>query len=124
MVSSWTRDGCDVKLDVIPTLKAVLARKRKAEPSWTPSTLKFFDQAVRSARDTRAALGPAKPPTNGTGEMILHGDWRDFRYLDSLSIANRVECMTAWGLMNAGKVEVLARADKEGLGVQWRKAQH
>lgn len=56
---AWLSNGCDMGLDVIPTLTA----RSRGKPPRSIVSWKYFDQAVREARDRRA--GPAPKAGNG-----------------------------------------------------------
>lgn len=55
---NWLRSGCDLEADVLPTLKAVAAKKRGGPPK----TWAYFSNAVFEARDRRLAPAPDVVP--------------------------------------------------------------
>lgn len=55
---SWLSNGCDLKLDILPTLKATGARRPPASVrSWS-----YFTEAVHEARDRRNGKGRESKP--------------------------------------------------------------
>ena len=64
-VMDWIRQGANLDLDIVPTLKAVLskARKRRDDPAFLPTSLNFFDQAVADA--VAARTRPLPETTTG-----------------------------------------------------------
>jgi hypothetical protein len=64
-VLDWIRQGADLDLDIVPTLKAVLAKARKSRgnPDFMPTSLNFFDQAVADAVSARTR--PLPDATHG-----------------------------------------------------------
>jgi hypothetical protein len=46
LVEVWIRQGFDAEKDIIPTVKAVMAKRGKQDP---PSNLKYFDKAIAQA---------------------------------------------------------------------------
>ena len=103
-VGTWLRSGADLQLDILPTLAAVLKRQRQRDPGWTPSTLTYFDQPVADALARRIAPQPA-----GNGAKAPGAPRR------RLSIAEQVALRKKWGLENAPRSVVLARAAVEGM---------
>ncbi len=55
IVASWLRDGADEELDIIPTVRALIARKRERVP-WG-----YFDRAVRECASKRLRAQQANP---------------------------------------------------------------
>lgn len=64
-VRAWLNDGADLELDILPTIKRVMAKRNGQGP---PTSLKYFDQAIADAKATRLTPLPAGTPKgNGNG---------------------------------------------------------
>lgn len=64
-VTAWINDGADLDLDILPTIKRVMAKRNGQGP---PRSLKYFDQAIADAKATRLAPLPnGTPKGNGNG---------------------------------------------------------
>jgi hypothetical protein len=62
-VLEWVRQGADLDLDILPTLKAVTERKRKRDgPQWMPRSLVFYDDAIANAIASRTRPLPEGKP--------------------------------------------------------------
>lgn len=62
-VRMWQEQGCDMERDIIPAVKATIARKHDI------GSLAYFDAPVRKARDMRmVSEQKAEPPTPQTEE--------------------------------------------------------
>jgi uncharacterized protein YdaU (DUF1376 family) len=77
-IARWVTQGCDWSLDVIPTVKAVMAGRSKPVSSWG-----YFTDAVFTARDTRLKEGPPIPsserPKRSAEEQELWMIFDDFQ---------------------------------------------
>jgi biotin operon repressor len=51
---SWVENGCDVEMDILPTVRAIAARK----PPQSISTWRFFTNAIADAKESRLAPLP------------------------------------------------------------------
>lgn len=60
-VRAWLAQGCDPDLDIIPAVRAVIERERRANPQWMPRSLVYFDGAVADAKAARTK--PLREPT-------------------------------------------------------------
>lgn len=61
-VDAWLEAGFDIDLDIMPTIKATMQRKRDGPPH----SLKYFDQAISDAHKTRTTP-PPEGRLNGQG---------------------------------------------------------
>lgn len=75
MIGSWVRGGCDLEADVIPTIEAMMARRRPEEGfvrSWG-----YFSDAVKRATAARLAaelpIEPIKPDGSGRPRQVRRG---------------------------------------------------
>jgi hypothetical protein len=107
-VATWVRQGASIEYDVIPTLAAVYRRQRQRDPSWTPSTLSYFDQPIANAVAARSQPMPAATRANGA----MPGRRK-------LSVAEKVSLAKEWGLSNATADVKQQRAIAEGYGDVW-----
>ena len=87
-VVEWMRQGADLDLDILPTLKAVTERRRKRDgPQWLPNSMSFFDQAITDAVAARtrplpegnpnakpAHAQPSRPSARRNGFLALIAD--------------------------------------------------
>lgn len=74
MVGSWLNSGADLELDILPTIRRVMARRGQGPPR----SLSYFNQAIADAMATRTKpLPPGKPTANGSKsapvETMLRG---------------------------------------------------
>lgn len=58
-VRAWLDDGCDLDLDILPSIASCLAKK---PPGWAPNNLKYFDRPVADAKASRLAPMPEGNP--------------------------------------------------------------
>jgi len=74
-VLDWLRQGADLDLDVIPTLKTVLGKARvsRSNPAFMPTSLNFFDRAIADAVEARTRPLPA----GDTHDHIRRGNRSD-----------------------------------------------
>ena len=63
LVSQWLADGCDPEMDILPTVRALMAKRGNRGP---PNTLKFFAQAIADAKADRVAPMPTATATTTT----------------------------------------------------------
>lgn len=70
----WIREGCDLEMDILPTLRSIGAKKHgKQVRSWN-----FFTEAVFESRDRRIRRGPELPQVLAEGGRP-RGAWRPGR---------------------------------------------
>jgi hypothetical protein len=111
-LSAWLRDGADLELDILPTIAAVVARKRQTIPGWLPTRLDYFDGPVADAKAARLKPLPrGKPASSGRA--------RDATPQRKLSVAERSALIAQWGLQRAGRAEIEAKVRAEGLSNAW-----
>lgn len=55
-VTAWINDGANLDLDILPTIKRVMAKRNGQGP---PRSLKYFDQAIADAKASRLNPLPA-----------------------------------------------------------------
>lgn len=64
MTAAWLRSGADLELDILPTIRRIVAKRGAQGP---PSSLKYFNQAIADAMATRTQpLPPGKPQRQRT----------------------------------------------------------
>jgi uncharacterized protein YdaU (DUF1376 family) len=78
-IARWVTQGCDWSLDVVPTIQAIMAKRKSAVGGWG-----YFTNAVFEARDTRLREGPPAPvaakPRRSPEDQALWQIWDDFGY--------------------------------------------
>lgn len=73
-VSQWLADGADPELDIYPTVRRLMTRKRDGPPS----SLNYFDRAIAQAVAERTRPMPTAEPTgNNHGKRHHHEPKRD-----------------------------------------------
>ena len=84
-VPEWIRQGADLDLDILPTLRDVIAKARESEgPHWLPSSMNFFDKPI-----SRAIARRTKPLPEGETH---HGETNQAR---SVGRAERIAAALA-----------------------------
>lgn len=69
-IAAWIANGWDVQLDILPTIKAVTAR-RTAKKQGLPRTLSFFTDAIADAYRNRVA---ARRPASDSSNVVQIGE--------------------------------------------------
>jgi hypothetical protein len=84
--AKWIDGGCDLELDILPTVRRMVANHRGGPiVGWW-----FFTRAVVEARDRRLTPLPILPPRpNGSWQPSTHRDWRD-EQAETAAISKRV----------------------------------
>lgn len=70
-LNAWLRSGCDLLLDIAPTITQLIGRARLKDPTWTPKTLSYFTAAILQAKLMRIAPPPPRANGNDT-PLALH----------------------------------------------------
>jgi hypothetical protein len=84
-VPEWIRQGADLDIDILPTLRDVIAKARESEgPHWLPSSMNFFDKPI-----SRAIARRTKPLPEGD---LHHGETNQAR---SVGRAERIAAALA-----------------------------
>ncbi len=58
-IDRWLRAGGDLEVDILPAIRSVKARERKADPKWEPRSLSYFNGAIADAIASRNRPLPA-----------------------------------------------------------------
>lgn len=103
-VGAWMRQGATFEL-ILSTLRAVAARQTDRDPSWTPSTLTYFDRPIADAIYQLTAPMPAgKASGRPNGSAPPHR---------RISVAEKIAWRKKFPAMTTD--ELIAKAAAEGL---------
>lgn len=73
-IYTWVNEGCDIELDILPTMKEITERRHKMPNRDKISTFSYFNNPIRAARDKRQ-LAPKlaqinTPPTKEELDLL------------------------------------------------------
>ena len=72
-IATWLNMGFDWNLDILPTVREVMAKKSGSPPS----TLNYFDRAIADAHERRLRPMPKGDGSGPTGKRSHHGKMMD-----------------------------------------------
>jgi hypothetical protein len=64
-IRGWLDAGFDLDRDIVPAITEVVSRQRSKVPAWKPGSLRYFDQAVRTAHADRIGSGRSNGTVTG-----------------------------------------------------------
>jgi hypothetical protein len=113
VLEQWLTGGADFWRDILPTIRTMLARRRRKSPGWYPPRLSYFTEAVMEANLRRRILSAmATKPTGARPSQ--NANPRELGPAEKAEMARIVRVMGAAEKAKVPKGEAAERPTEHG----------